>query len=96
MEEFLSILASTDESSTDDDSDYGYISTYYIYYIRYGSHTHTNINPRYFRLKICYHVTQSKNEWKESELSENNIGKGLHKLFKTVVNEWNKSLPNLL
>ena len=32
-------------------------------------------------------VLKTQNEWKAEEISANNMGKVLHKLFKAVVNE---------
>ena len=37
-----------------------------------------------------------QNEWKVAELSAKIMVKGLHKIFKAVVNELNNALPNLV
>ena len=37
---------------------------------------------------------QQKNEWKGAELSAMSMGKFLHKVFKTIVNELNNTLPS--
>ena len=47
-------------------------------------------------MKILYHTRQAQNDWKETELSAKNNGKGLHKVFKVVVNQLNNPLPNLV
>ena len=53
-------------------------------YIQYGRQIHPNINARYARCKICEHIKKTKSEWKESEISANTMGKGLHKSYKAV------------
>ena len=52
-EEDESILASIDESFTDDDSNGGSISTNSLEYIWYRSYVHIDMNARDSRLKIC-------------------------------------------
>ena len=74
-EEYESISASIDESYTDDESDYGYISINDLKDIRYESQIHPANNMRDSRLKICDHIRQTKNEWKRYKLSENSMGK---------------------
>ena len=44
---------------------------------------------------MCDYNKQTQNEWKWAKLSEKSIGKGLHKVFKNVVNELNNSLTTL-
>ena len=78
--------ASIDESSIEYDSDDGSISTNAIEDIRDGSYIYSDINARYAVLKICDHIRQAQSEWKGAELSANRMGKGLHKVFKDVVN----------
>ena len=51
------------------------------------SHYHPNVNRREARYKICDSIKQRKPEWKGSLKVTQNIGKGLHKVFKTVVKE---------
>ena len=68
----------------------------YIEDIWVGSKINPEINTRYARFKIHDHIRQTKNQWKRTELSENSMGKGLHKLFKDVVNELNNALPNFV
>ena len=40
-------------------------------------------------------LLQAQSGWKVPELSENSMGKYLHKLFQTILNELYNSLPNL-
>ena len=93
--EYESILTSIDESSTDDDSDDGYISTNTLEDIRNVNYLHPGINTRYARLKIHERIRQTQGEWKGLELSAKRVGKGLHKIFKAVVNELKNLLPIL-
>ena len=85
-------MASIDDLSIYDDSDDRYISTNSIEDIWYGNQIHPELNTRDDRLKIRDCIKQTKSGWKGSELSANSMGKGLHKLFKTVVNELNNTL----
>ena len=55
-------------------------------YIWGGSQTYTDINARYYILKIHERIKQTQNECKGAEISSNSMGKGLHKVFKSVVN----------
>ena len=57
-------MVSIYESSADDNSDDGSISTNNIKDIRHGNHIHPDINPRYARLKICDRFNQAQSEWK--------------------------------
>ena len=41
------------------------------------------------------HFKQVQEEWKGTLLSVQNMGKGLHKVFKAVVNETSEALPIL-
>ena len=59
--------------------------------IRDRSQVHSEINERYHRFKIRDCITRTQNEWKGEELSENSMGKGLHKFFMTIVNELNNT-----
>ena len=86
-EEYESKLPSIDELSTEDEYDDGSISTNALEDIRYGSQIKSYINARDGRLKVWDHIKQMENERKGEEMSENSMGKGLHKVSKTVVNE---------
>ena len=88
-------MDSIDESYTDNDSYYGSIITNALEDIQGGIQIHPELNPRDARFKIRDRIKQTQNEWKGAELSENSMGKGLHKVFKAVVNELNNALPNL-
>ena len=81
-----SILASIDESSTEDDSDDRFIGTNALKKIWDGSYINPDINSRYAILKIHDHINQAQSKLKETELSEKRMGKVLHKLVKAVEN----------
>ena len=55
--------------------------------IRDGSQSHLNINWREAHYKIRDPISQIKSEWKGSLKYTQNMGKGLEKVFKTVVKD---------
>ena len=63
--------------------------------IRDGSKSHPRVNRREARYKIRNRIKLRQMEWKGALLSTINIGKGLYKLFKAVVNDISQVLPNL-
>ena len=81
MEEDESISAQIDESSADNNSDDELIRMDDIEYIWDGSYLYLNMNTKDSRFKIHDHIRKSQNEWKGGELSANNMGKCLHKVF---------------
>ena len=85
-----SVLASIDESSTDNDSKDGSISTNNNEDIRDGNYVHPDINRRDARLHIRDHIIQMQVESKWAELPVNRMGNGLHKAFKAVLNKLKK------
>ena len=52
-----------------------------------GSQSHHENNRRYARYKICDHIKQRQLEGKGALKSTGKMGKGSHKVFKTVVKE---------
>ena len=52
-----------------------------------GSQSHPNVNRREARYKIRDRIKQRKSEWKGALKATQNMGKGLHKVFQTVVKE---------
>ena len=77
----------TNALSYGDESDDEAMSTDMLEDIRDGSQSHPNVNMREARYKICYHIKQIQLEWKGALKSTQNMGKGLHKVFMTVVKE---------
>ena len=84
LEEEKSILDLIEKSSSYDNSDDEYISTYNLEDIWYVIYVYLNINARYARLKIRDHIRQLENEWKGTDLSAKHMGKGLHNVFKAI------------
>ena len=68
-----------------DDSDHDIISTYMFKNICDGSQSHPNVNRREARYKICDCIGKIQLEWKVALESTRSMGKGLHKVFKTVI-----------
>ena len=55
--------------------------------IRDGSQTHPNVNRREERYKIRDRIRQRQSEWKGAVKATRSMGKGLHKVFSTIVKE---------
>ena len=66
-------------------SDHDLISTETLEDICDGSQTHPTVNKREARCKIRDRVKQRKLEWKGVLKATRNMGKGLHKVFSTIV-----------
>ena len=71
------------------------MSTDMLLYIGDGIQSHSNINRREAHYKICDFIKQRQSEWKGALKATHNMGKGLHKVFKTVVKEISQNLPPL-
>ena len=76
-----------DAMNSGDESDHDLISTKMLEDIRDRSHTHPNVNRREACYKICDRIRQRQSEWKEALKATRSMGKGLHKVFSTVVKE---------
>ena len=63
--------------------------------IRDGSQSHLNVNQREARYKIRYCIRQRQLEWKGALKSKQKMGKGLHRVFKTVVKYISQDFPPL-
>ena len=63
--------------------------------IRDGSQTHPIVNRRESCYKIHDRIRQRKSEWKGVLKSTQSMGKGLHKVFSTVVKEILQELIDL-
>ena len=63
--------------------------------IRDGNQSHLSINRReaFYKIRNC--IKRSKAGCKEEFLSMQNMGKGLHKVFKAVANDFSPVLPIL-
>ena len=78
-----------------DDSDHDIISTDVLEEIHDGIQTHPNVNRREARYKISDRINQRQSEWKGALKATRRMGKGLHKVFKTVVKEISQDFPPL-
>ena len=63
--------------------------------IRDGSQTHPNVNIRESHYKIRDSIRQRQSEWKGALKATRNMGKGLHRVFSTVVKEISQELTTL-
>ena len=63
--------------------------------IRDGSQTHPNVNKREARYKIRDRVSQKESQYKGALKATRNMGKGLHKVFSTIVKEILQELETL-
>ena len=78
-----------------DESYHNLISTEMLENIRDGSQSHPNVNKIEARYKIRDRIRQRQSEWKGVLNDTQNMGKVLHKVFKTVVREILQDFPNL-
>ena len=76
-------------------SDHDIISTEMLEDICDGSHTHPNVNIREARYKIRDCIRQRKSEWKGVLKPMQSMGKGLPKVFSTVVKDISQELTPL-
>ena len=74
-----------DAMDSGDESDHDIISTKMLEEICDRSQSHPNVNMIEEHYKIRYCIRQRQSEWKGELKSTRNMGKGLHKVFKTVV-----------
>ena len=74
-----------DAMDSGDESDHDIISTEMLEAICDGSQSFPNVNQRESRYKICDRIRQRQLEWKGAFKSTKQLGKGLQKVFKTVV-----------
>ena len=70
-----------------DESDHDIISTEMLHSICDRIQTHLNVNKREAHYKIRDCVRKSQLEWKGALKATQSMGKGLHKVFSTVVKE---------
>ena len=77
------------------DSDHDPISTEMLEDFRDGSQSHPDINRIESCYKICDLIRQQQSEWKGALKATQNMGKYLHKVFKTVVKYISQDLTPL-
>ena len=88
-EQYMENLNSSDES------DHDLISTEMLEDIRDRSQTHPNVNRRESYYKIRDRIRQRQSEWKGALKAARSMGKGLHKVFSTVVKDISQELTPL-
>ena len=76
-------------------SDHDFISKEVLEDIRDGSKTHPTVNKREARYEIRDRVRRKELQWKGALKATRNMGKGLHKVFSTIVKEISQELTNL-
>ena len=81
--------------NSDEKSDHDLISTEMLEDIRDGSQTHPNVNKREERYKRHDRVRQKESQWKGSLKATRSMGKGLHKVFSTIVKDILQELATL-
>ena len=84
-----------DAMDSDDESDHDLISTEMLEDIHDGSKSHWNVNKREACYKIRDCIRQRQSEWKGALKAMQNMGKGLQKVFKTVVKDIFQEFPPL-
>ena len=72
---------------SNEESDHDLISKETLEDISDGSQTHLNVNKREARYKIRDHVRKRQSERKGALKATRSMGRGLHKVFSTVVKE---------
>ena len=89
------MMSEQDMENIDSNEEYNHdlISTEMLEDIRDGSQTHPNVNKREARYEIRDRIRRKESQWKGALKATRNMGKGLHKLFSTIVKE---ILPKLL
>ena len=77
---------------SNDESDHDLISMEMLEDIRDRSQTHPNVNRREACYKIRDRIMQRQSEWKGALKATLSMGKGLHKVFSTVVKDISQEL----
>ena len=76
-----------DAMDSANESDHDPIPTKFLEDIHDGSQSHPNVNRIEARYKLRDCINQRQLEWKGALKATQNMGKGLYKVFKTVVKE---------
>ena len=84
-----------DSVDSGDDSEHDLISTEMLESIHYGIQYDTNVNRIESSYKKRDRIRQRQSEWKGALKYTQNMGKVLHKVFKTVVKDISQDLPRL-
>ena len=84
-------MENIDEKEKFDDD---FISTETLHDIRDGNQTHPSIDKREAHLKIRDRIKQTKSQWKGALRATHKMGKGLNRVFSTIVSEISQELTN--
>ena len=84
-------MENLDETEKFDDN---LISTETLHDIRDRNQTHPSIDKRGARLEIRDRIKQKKFQWKGALRATHKIGKGLHRVFSTIVSEISQEFTN--
>ena len=76
-------------------SDHDLISMEMLEDIRDGSQIHPEVNKTEARYEIRNSIRQKESQWEVALKSTRNMGKGLHKVFSTIVKEISQELATL-
>ena len=90
-------MSEQDMENLDSNEKYDYDLIYMVMLedIRDGSQTHPYVNRREAGFKIHDRIRQRQSDWKGELKATRSMGKGLHKVFSTVVNEISQELTPL-
>ena len=91
----LLIEEEMDAMDSSDESDHDLISTEILQDIRDVIQSHPNVNKKETRYKIRDRIMRRQSEWRGASKDTQNMCKGSHKVFKTVVKEISQDLPPL-
>ena len=80
---------------SNENSDHNLISTKMLEDICDRSHTHPTVNKKEARYEIRDRIRQNESQWKGALKATCNIGKGLHKVFSTIVKDIFQELATL-
>ena len=80
---------------SNENSDHNLISMETLEDICDGSQTHPTVNKMEARCKISDRIKKRQLEWKGALKATRNMGKGLHKVFSTIVRECSQELATL-
>ena len=72
------------------------ISTETLQDIRDGNQTHPKIDKREAHMAIRNRIKQKKSQWKGALRATHKMGKGLHRVFSTIISEILQELTNFV
>ena len=84
-------MENIDETEKFDDD---LITTDTLHDICDGNQTHPKIDKREARIAIRDHIKQKKSQWKGALRATHKMGKGLHRVFSTIVTDISQELTN--